>query len=138
MTEEFKIAAKWWADCLRNRISHETGDPSTDMLFTMLVGDIRPLPQPTVDLFEELLFKILMADAEFLKPDGTVVLECDYGPDRRIREAASACGFDVKLRFPVKTYMIIRRHFVEVRCGYSAMPLYLHGEISNSETRSNV
>lgn len=117
-----KVAAKWWADKLRNigPGNFNMGDDSSAggigmMLATMLALDNEPSSE-SIDLFEEKLAEIIKEQVEKI---GSLILSTDYGPDYTLGKLANETGIDTT-SFPWKTLMTIDKAHVSVSCGYGA------------------
>ena len=115
-----KKAAKWWADQLRNGAKLDNGDKSdagftTHMLATLAQSN-RNIPEEKIILFENSLTKFVLDEKMT-----TVILGCDYHPDRQLLLASEEAGIEVGMTdFPWKTTMWIKDDVVEVSEGYGA------------------
>lgn len=118
----YEVAAKWWADKLRNvgPASFNNGDDSPNggiamMLATMIAFDKEPSNDAT-DLFEKNLAEKIKERVEHL---GQLSLDCDYGPGMILGNIAKEVGID-PMSFPWKTSMHITADKVQVSFGYGA------------------
>lgn len=131
MREQIEIAVKWWGEQLRTRTKQDNGDLMTSVFMSALSGDGEDLTK--VELFEnklrELLPKRLLKCWHVDEPmRGSAIrcLECDYGPDHVLREAAQFAGILPDCPpFPMKTVMWINPDSVSVSHGYGAKPVVL-------------
>lgn len=120
--EYYEVAAKWWADQLRNVKSNHIiiGDDSdADMLF-MLQGTLEALedntPSENIDAFERLLSERIRKEVEVKKG---IVLMMYCGPDLILKEIAEKTGCSTA-RLPGNARMQIWEDEVFVRVGYAA------------------
>lgn len=115
-----KVAAKWWADKLRNPNlgSFDNGDDSSTGGFAMILGLMnamnRQVSDENVSNFENELAELIK---ESVESRGTMYLDCDYGPGYELSDLASKHSIDPSL-FPWKTQMHISSEVVKVSCGY--------------------
>lgn len=114
-----EIAAKWWADKLRNvgPGNFNNGDQSSEggiamMLATMLAIETSP-NSDAIDLFEQKLAEEIKERNSF---GGTLILDVDYGPDMILGNIAKETGVSTT-GFPWKTTMWITDEEVAVCCG---------------------
>jgi len=117
-----KVAAKWWADKLRNvgLGNFDNGDKSEAGFFAMLMGSMLAMDtQPaveTIDKFEERLAETIKEQVE---TRGSMTLSVDYGPDYILGSLAQETGVSTN-GFPWKTTMWIEANKVSVSAGYAA------------------
>lgn len=115
-----KVAAKWWADKLRNPNlgSFDMGDDSRTGGLAMILGMMnamnRQAPDENVSNFESELAELIK---ERVESCGSMYLDCDYGPGFELYNLASKHNVDSSL-FPWKTHMHISSDEVKVSCGY--------------------
>lgn len=117
-----KVAAKWWADKLRNvgLGNFDNGDSSSAgglamLLAGMLAMDTQPSGE-SIDFFEEKLAETIKEQVE---SRGSMTLSVDYGPDYILGSIAQESGVSTN-GFPWKTTMWVRADKVEVSAGYAA------------------
>jgi len=111
-----KVAAKWWADRIREGSKQETGDAGLNMRMA-LFGSMSKKPEPSqIDLLQENLMNRLIQDHS-----GIVVLRVDYDPCEHLHLAATSAGIRVNNHtFPCKTTMWIENDKISVKFGYGA------------------
>lgn len=112
-----KVAAKWWADRLRNveLDNFNYGDDSSigvlTMIFaTMLANHSKPSGK-AIDVFEE---KLAYTINEHVKASGSVTLSVDYHPDWILTALAHETGINTN-GFPWKITMVIEKDKVSVQ-----------------------
>lgn len=117
-----KVAAKWWADKLRNvgLGNFDNGDSSSAgglamILAGMLAMDTQPSDE-SIDLFEKELAETIKEQVE---RRGSMTLSVDYGPDYILGSLAEKTGVSTN-GFPWKTTMWVRENEVTVSAGYAA------------------
>ncbi len=117
-----KVAAKWWADKLRNvgLGNFDNGDSSSAgglamILAGMLAMDTKPSDE-SIDLFEKELAETIKEQVE---SRGSMTLSVDYGPDYILGSLAEKTGVSTN-GFPWKTTMWVRSNEVTVSAGYAA------------------
>ena len=117
-----KVAAKWWADKLREVNLGNFGDGvnytvgmKAMFLSTMLAKDYQPSDE-AIDLFEKRLANIIKKQVE---AHGFMNLSVGYGPDPILVNLAHKTGVST-CRFPFKTSMWIEKDKVSVRAGHDA------------------
>lgn len=118
MEKEFEVAAKWWADCLRNPPPQNNGDSIQSGMMTMLSEMKGPIPEINIQKFQDELFGWLIRERS-----GRLVtmLDVDYGPCRELCDATAKAGIDFRdFVFPVKTIMWIKPGMVQISCGYGS------------------
>ena len=96
-----KVAAKWWADRIRN-----------------------VEPSKNIELFEEELAEVIMKETE---KEDKVTISSDNSICRILSDVAKDCGVDF-FCFPWKTLMRVSQDKVTVRCGYGARPEVIFGQ----------
>lgn len=118
--EYYEVAAKWWADKLRNvGPGHfNNGDDSSTggigmMLATMLASKTQASNEK-IDLFEKKLAETIKEEVE---DRDSMTLSVDYGPDRVLGRLAEECAVSTN-GFPWKTTMWIDKENVSVSSGY--------------------
>lgn len=117
-----KVAAKWWADKLRNvgPGNFDNGDDSSAGGMLMVLASMLALQNQasdeSVDLFEEELAETIKEQVE---SQGSMTLSVDYGPDYILGSIAEKTGVGTG-GFPWKTTMWVRANKVEVSAGYAA------------------
>ena len=115
-----KVAAKWWADKLRNPnlSSFNMGDDSSVGGFAMILGMMntmnRQASNENLGNFERELAELIK---ERVESRGAMYLDCDYYPGYELSNLASKHNIDSNL-FPWKTKMHISSEEVKVSCGY--------------------
>lgn len=122
--EYYEVAAKWWADQLRDGNARTKksviGDGSyADQLLT-LQGIAEALddntPSENIDVFEKLLAKRIK---EVVEKKGGMALVVYFGPDLILEEIARETGCSTA-RFPGRAEMDIWKELVRVKVGYGA------------------
>lgn len=121
--EMAKVAAKWWADRLREGAKLDNADPSRAGGMAFMMGKImqsrlaqeRTLEQ--VQLFEDILYEKLL-DLKYFW------VGVDYHPIAIFTEAAEEAGFQLSMScLPWKTNMYFKENGeVSVSYGYGATP----------------
>jgi len=126
---EARVAAKWWANQVRQGQKGSSGDGHLDGFMVgmaALVGDSARFPARVIDTFEaELAAGIEAEIVERRYPDEWgwyVSLGCDYHPDTYLVEAADRAGMDniSAFVFPIKTTTWVDRGKVRVSAGYGS------------------
>lgn len=117
--EMAKVAAKWWADRLRDGAKLDNADPSQAGGMAFMMGKMlqskmaqkRSLEQ--VQLFEDILYRKLLDYDEFW-------IGIDYNPWGIFIESAEEAGFELSMScLPWKTNMYFERSGeVKVSYGY--------------------
>lgn len=124
METEFKVAAKWWADLLRQgHVKQDNGesDPMAQGL-AHLASSLahQKVTAAKVDQFEELLFQILSEKSLSSHRRG-LGWGTDYHPDSMLSEACEGAGLgDGFMLLPIKTRCFTEPGLVRVRYGYGA------------------
>lgn len=137
MHKEAEVAARWWADQMRQPIVHRTGngDPiaeENDRAINWATSQIkRPTPEQ-VNAFEVVLARRVeeliqkhIAEGHWSKSDprlasGFRVISTDYGPDPVLHDALVEAEIKSSLFLPMKTVMWYGPDGVSVACGYGA------------------
>lgn len=139
---ESRVAAKWWADQLREGFlqSNRADDHASRLAGVLLTTKqrTRTLSEETVAAFESALARRI--DEELSTgPDAQKAIATDYSPGPTLLEAASEAGMGLKpgdmSTFPMKTYMRIRHGEVLLKSGswktlWSATPAAPQSEIA--------
>lgn len=115
-----KIASNWWA----NAIEHpkmDNGDYSREgralnLISTIMVQLITIEQQKQ---FNEELYNEIKNILKNYNENQSLYLSVDYSPDKYLSEPAKKCNISLN-NFPIKTTMVITKHSVKVRYGYSA------------------
>lgn len=117
-----KVAAKWWAEKLRNLNpkNFDNGDKSgtgflTMLLATKIASNVKPSAEK-VEWFEEKLAEVI---EEYIQENGSLKLSVDYQPDAVLSRAAIETGINLNV-FPWKTTMWVERNSITVSDGYCA------------------
>lgn len=136
--EMARLAARWWADCLRvgeaPSVMEQAGwEPKqslegmmVDGMLKTLIDHAEKLTAEEIDRFEEKLSLIIQKGyGPGYGRDSRFRISVDYGPDRFITDALRFAGIDVHKtradsRFPLKTDMYITDECVSVSAGYRA------------------
>jgi len=109
--DAIKVAAKWWADQLRET-TFDNGVPEHNAMMAMIQARMLPISEETIQNFQGKLETAIMGM-------DWPVLSVDYHPDQILIEIGESVGIDVEYRLPWKTSMIIRDDLVEVGKGYA-------------------
>ncbi len=135
--EYYEVAAKWWADQLRDgnvrKKKSVIGDDSdADILFT-LQGMAEALddntPSENIDAFEELLANRIQ---KIVEEKGGIALVVYCGPDLILEEIAKETGCSAD-RFPGRAEMDIWKDLVRVKVGYGASEVTIFPAKSSGE-----
>lgn len=117
-----KVAAKWWADKIRNvgPGNFDNGDSSSQggmaiMMASMLAMKTAPSSE-SIDLFEERLAETIK---EKVENGGSITLSVDYHPDYILSSIANETGVSAS-GFPWKTTMWVKSNHVSVSTGFAA------------------
>ena len=123
-----QVAAKWWADHLRNGATLDNGDRSeigfkTHMLATILQAKERDgLDNIKIDSFEVELAKIIEGEDE-----GWFSMGVDYHPGTFLQNAADNVDLHLGMAtLPWKTMMWIRNGEITVAEGYQSSPQQIY------------
>lgn len=115
-----EVAAKWWADKIRNASpkDFDMGESGYPGLFGMMFGMSEAsnnMPQEDdIKRFESRLSEKIKEEVE---ANGDLTLSVDYGLDYILGEIARETGISEK-RFPWKVSMLIMKDKITVRDGY--------------------
>lgn len=134
MEQEIAVAAKWWADKLRNGStadlggSRDKGAALSEMMLLLLKSSSDPIPSETIDRFEALLRnEIRKQIGDNWKPENPEwgaynrVVSVDYHPCESLSNAYHGVGLDNDMAdLPMKTVMRINPGKVTVAEGYGA------------------
>lgn len=114
--EPARIAAKWWADRMREGVKLDNGKEPEALMAQALGYALRhQVPHDRIDEFEDHLCTILLAR------DDSWGFGVDYHPSRELAEALTLAGIPVTLTvLPWKTTMWATDQEVRVRHGYGA------------------
>lgn len=115
--EMAKVAAKWWADHLRNGSKLDTGDETlSKMAQEKQLELLDRLPPPLITFFETHL-------AAIIRRDQIVEIKVDYDPCDCLEEAAYLAGINlISCMLPWKTDLWFKESMVFVKVGYGAEP----------------
>lgn len=116
-----ETAASWWAEVIKNA-KLDAGDDGRDGAIAIVLGKMlqKPIAQEKAELFKRRLKEYLdiQYDKELINNErGSIILSCDYGPDKVLDEIAKQCDISEN-NFPWKTTMWIGKNFCNVRYGY--------------------
>ena len=117
-----KVAAKWWADKIRNvgLGNFNNGNTGSSGGIAMAMASMIALKKQSsseaIDLFEEKLAETIK---ESVEKCGPMTLSVDYDPDCVLSSHAEEAGVSLNA-FPWKTMMWISEDKVSVSCGYGA------------------
>lgn len=115
------VAAKWWANKIRNvsLANFDNGDTSESglscMIFATNIAVNNSPSEKNIDLFEDMLSKVIK---ERVEENGSLTLSVDYNPDATLGIVAQESGIGLKC-FPWKTVMKIKENEVRVKAGYN-------------------
>lgn len=115
-----QVAAKFWADFLRNDFHHDNGEPMQSVFADVVKGMLPELDSAKVDKFQEYLEESLQKMWDGGK---YAVVSVDYHPDMTLSNAAERAGLgDMFNRLPFKTCMWLepKTDEVKVSVGYGA------------------
>lgn len=134
-SDEAAIAAKWWADCLREpgEVRHDAGDAYINAVTNAIADtDSRnaAFESAAVDEFERATADRIQQQIDdyretwdYQRPHiGSTTIRCDYHVHPLLQEAADEAGLEISsmTTFPVKTTMQIAPGEVRVSSGYQA------------------
>jgi hypothetical protein len=112
-----KVAAKWWADHLRNgsKNDNEDNDPLTSLMAGLMQQEtLDKTSTEQINIFEERLAEII----EIKKPR---LIDVDYHPDIYLSDAAQEADIILGIgTLPMKTTMWIDENKIQVRYGCGA------------------
>lgn len=117
-----KVAAKQWADKLRNvgPRNFDMGESGEVGFWAMMLGTMAAMntqtPSENIDKFEERLSETIKEEVEDC---GHLTLSVDYGPDYILGRLAQETEVSTN-GFPWKTTMWIEKGKVSVSAGYAA------------------
>jgi hypothetical protein len=137
MNKEAEVAAKWWADILKQEDIHDNGEPIGSYLANLGLSNLKPLSDEVVNNFRSALVTWLDEAIEDNKCAGNWReseprfcsyfragwLNIDYNVHGILKNLALSVGIPEKelmFRFPIKTIMWVNPGEVEVRHGYGA------------------
>lgn len=120
-----RIAARWWADNLRNgHAKLDNGDTSTTGGMTMMLGMLAQANAPRVTPEQAQAFEDALVVAIEKAPayqGRYLTLGVDYGPDLMLSNAAATAGVRLTMTtLPWKTVMWVKPDQVTLRHGYGA------------------
>jgi len=134
---EIAVAAKWWADQLRDTPKHDNGDAFQSAFATVTASMLKRPTSEQVERFETELATALSSALGFsgdswreddpMWASGARVIGVDYHPDQILEDALNAAGIgDGFCLLPFKTLMWIDPNSVNVAQGYGARsePIY--------------
>lgn len=107
--KEFEIAAKWWADCLRNRDFEQHGHPTHVMFAEYALERADPVPEHLIRRFERYLYLHLIDEAR----GGFFILELTETSVRQFLHMARIRVFDGIL--PRAAKMWVKPGLVQVK-----------------------
>jgi hypothetical protein len=123
---EVKIAAKWWADQLRQQPKHDAGDATINAMhvWAMSVHKVS-FSEEQITAFENALADAIQTHISNTNKQSTTTwyglfVDVDYHPDALLDFAARKAGIDIYMRLPIKTTMSIDPGCVKVAAGYRA------------------
>ncbi len=120
--EYYEVAAKWWADKLRNVTFGDFYKKRTSpsgaeafLMTTIFARDHKPGDDECYNVFEKILANIIKERVEIIEPY-TFSLSVHYSPDEYLTMAATDAGI-VHYIFPWNTRMLIRKDSIIVISG---------------------
>lgn len=124
MEREFRAAAKWWADLLRQgEVKQDNGDddPTGQALSNMASRSAsKRLTPEAIDKFEESLYENLIT-SEYSGIRRGMGWGVDYHPCSDLERACQSAGLgDGFMLLPIKTMCFIEIGRVQVRYGYGS------------------
>lgn len=117
-----EVAAKWWADRLRNITpSHfyngdESKNGKTERYLAVIAAREEITKSGNINSFEQ---RLAEAIKEKVEKEGTVIASVEFVPNLFLGEIAREAGIN-QYCFPWKTTMIITKEKVELISGYYA------------------
>ena len=135
--DEFKAAAKWWANTLRRSYQdHDNGEFKGSAMLSLADTEKRGegYDPAVIDAFENALPEHIAAQAEEYGLDDlsqrALTVNVDYHPDSALADAAEDAGMENvgMATFPSKTMMWIRDGWVSVSEGYQADRETIYGD----------
>lgn len=116
--EYYDIAAKWWADKIRNLSLSDfylgDGDSSRTIASAAFYKNKKAVPgEKEISRFEEILSEKIK---ECVDKEKSILIETDYEPDGFLKEAATDAGIPLKV-FPWRMVMFIEKDNVSVKNG---------------------
>ena len=130
MESYFTVAAKWWADCIRNPSidNYYMGDDSVEGNFAMMAAFLKAQehkPRPSdVEYFEHHLAEIIMRD---VNSKARTFLMTSSEPKYQLREIAAIHHIDSSC-FPLRTYMTITKNEVSVNHGFEKPHMVIYSK----------
>jgi hypothetical protein len=125
LNEIAKLVAEWWADKISNP-HFDIGDESIQGSMAMVLASrlVEPVLNQNKEKFISYLENMI---EEILKkgPDCWIFLDVDYGPCRRLKEAADFADIGCH-NFPWKTYMSISRNCIKAKSVYGTPYEFLY------------
>lgn len=121
-----KVAAKWWADKLRNVKpgNFDNGGSGDVDFWAMMLGTMiamnTQIPAKSIDKFEECLSETIKKEVDDC---GYLTLSVDYGPDYILGKLAKETEISTNI-FPWKTTMWIKKDKISVSSGDAEEIIY--------------
>lgn len=110
MKEAFEVAAKWWAEFLRQPVVHDNGDDASGTWINRMAAATRPtMSEEQIATFERELARLLaeqFTDSRKLR-GGRLWVSVDYDPDDVLSAALRAAGIAGYGVLPCKTSCFI-------------------------------
>ncbi len=121
--ETAQIAAKWWADKLRNGTVQDNGEEMQSMMMTLLTMRAPKKDEKDIEKFEQVLTELIDDEIE---SRGWAYLRVDYFPDGILKDAAEIAKIEISFELPVKTWMRVSGEEVSVAEGYGSSTKQLY------------